>query len=54
MYILIHIENCEASFVSIEQNFLEARYARERLINSGLFRAGLLTWIKQNEHAKTI
>lgn len=48
MYILIHIENCEASFVSIEQNFIQARYARERLINTGLYRTGLLTWIKQN------
>lgn len=49
MYILIHIENCEASFVSIEQNFLKARYARERLIQTGLYRTGLLTWIKTND-----
>jgi hypothetical protein len=47
MYILIHIENCEMSYISIEEDLLKARYARERLINTGLYRTGLLTWIKQ-------
>jgi hypothetical protein len=45
MYILIHIENCISSYISTEDDLLKARMARERLMNTGLYRTGLLTWI---------
>ena len=48
MYILIYIQDCISCYISTEENFLKARFAREHLINTGLYRTGLLTWIKKN------
>lgn len=47
MHLLIHIQGNEASFVCTACDQLTARIARERLISTENYRAGLLTWIRK-------
>ena len=50
MLLLIHIQGNEASFICTAIDQLAARVARERLMATGEYRTGLLTWIKRGEN----
>lgn len=47
MYLIIHIQGNESSFVCTACDQLAARIARERLMATGEYRTGLLTWIRK-------